>query len=582
VVSTYWLFTCAGSAPTLKAYVLDREADPHSAYALLKRLHTALLTEDERAPGLLNTLDVLEREMAARQAALNQFAAKPQATAATIVNDLIAELASVRNAPALPAAASGPQGFPQQSHSALSDTAFEEATTKSQIFVDITSSLSACDQATKQGRIDAIAIGFEGSCVVACRTLLSTTAAGDPDHRKHPTLRALNGLRQVRMDYFNYILTVDFDTKVVPHRLRDYTLATLKDTELMTQFLNRQFRSMNWIDAPHGLNGFLRYDDNKSRSDFCNPADHFCQPMLIRKLASYGQRLFSAIGTSPTADPAVGFTFATMCDRYAQHLEVATKMNSLETQVKWMKEAVELFGEILDDISMWINLMLAAPNVAAQNLAGRPLVYRTDTAMAKLLEKERVRTTVQDLGAEFGFAASSSSNPHFNPNILPLLSSHAGPANSQRPPKTKRKMADTTGLPPGSNFGQSSWSADGKYLAVSGVVWNVPSLAAFLSVSADSLCWEVILARVRDENKMSRCPKFGTHRHKSATDSAHVIPSHPNGLDLDALAPRFARPLSDKERSSLKSAKTAKEASERGRRYVDTEVPRRHILQRPE
>ena len=68
-----------------------------------------------------------------------------------------------------------------------------------------------------------------------------------------------------------------------------------------------------------------------------------------------------------------------------------------------------------------------------------------------------------------------------------------------------------------------------------------PKARSTLSPSVSTVsevCWEFHLAKCAWHNRMSRCPKFQTAGHQSATDWAHVVRGHPNGLDLDHLASR--------------------------------------------
>ena len=241
--------------------------------------------------------------------------------------------------------------------------------------------------------------------------------------------------------------------------------------------------------------------------------------------------------------------------RYADHLEFASTFNDLGRQLKWLRDAVDLFRGILSDIGMWITLALQAPDAAKQDLSSRPLVLKTDLHMSKLLEKEKKDVEVADLRKKLGLDGASSSSTSFNSNQLPLLSHHAPkPKGGPSPKKPKIDASAMQGLPPGSNAGLSKWANANKVLATSGLAWNIPALANHLGVAVEDHCWEFLLARVEERNRPSRCTKWGTHKHETATSSAHVVPGYPNGLPIDALATQFARPLTADERASMASA----------------------------
>ena len=364
--------------------MLDLSPDTHTAYGLVNKLHAALpALADQRNLGTIIVLSSLEKALADRTPALNQYASKPGANASSVVEDLLTELANARASGGPPSA---PSGGPSPSGVAivpLSELAFDDATNKSASFNAMSARLQAQPLVTAQDRIDAMAIGFDGTCIIAVRALSSTSPTGDADARKHPILRILNGLRPVRHDYFNYMLKVDPSTGIVPTKLDNYHFATQSDQSLMEAFLNRRYRAMDWFSAPRGVHGFDMHDSGKTVASSCHHLDRYCQPALIKKLGKFGHKLFKAYGTPATADPSLGFTFDTLCDRFVAHLEIATRLSSVDEQVKWLREAGDLFEEILDDIATWINLALAAPDIAGQDLTARPLVGVNDPAMQK-------------------------------------------------------------------------------------------------------------------------------------------------------------------------------------------------------
>ena len=429
------------------------------------------MPHEQRALDLLTVLSPLEENLFGRATALNQLTSKAGSTAASVVAELLSEISVARApaGPALPAADSGAAA----TTSPLSDGAFDAATNRHPPFVTMAAALSASTQSTNQGQIDTIGIGFEGSCIVAVKTLMSTTAGGDPDARKNASLRLLNSLRPVRHLYFDYVLTIDLSTGVVPPKFRGFHFAEPGRLELMNHFLNRQYSTMDWISAPHGVLGYEQHRCGNEHPAFCHPLDHYCQPILIKRLGDFGHRLFISIGTSPVAD-ATGFTFESMCARYSDHLEFASSFNDLDRQLRWLREAVNLFRGILSDISMWIILALQAPDAAGQNLSGRPLVLKTDPHMSKLLENEKQDEEIADLRKRLGFAGASSSSTSFNANQLPLLSQHDSTASKLKGLKKQKIMPEEPptapqGLPPGSNTGLAKWANSNKVLVTSGL-----------------------------------------------------------------------------------------------------------------
>ena len=122
------------------------------------------LYHSQRKLDVLVILDDLERGLADRRPALNQYAAKPGADANSIVRDLLHELASVRASSSAPPllGPAGPGAAAAAAVGPLSDMAFDDATNKSAAFMRLSSNLAATNITSTQGQIDAIAIGFDG------------------------------------------------------------------------------------------------------------------------------------------------------------------------------------------------------------------------------------------------------------------------------------------------------------------------------------------------------------------------------------------------------------------------------------
>ena len=189
--------------------------------------------------------------------------------------------------------------------------------------------------------------------------------------------------------------------------------------------------------------------------------------------------------------------------------------------------------------------------------------------MAKLVKKEADFLQALNNRAAQGETSSAGTAPGAS-KMLPLISAHS----KQQPLKGKQQVAkrkiaavatDTFAQEPGSNP-TGRWFRANQFLSQSGNLWNVQRLAAHLGVATDALCWEYLLARCQPMNRPARCPCWGEPGHTSITDTAHVVPGHPHGLDMESDQIRqFARPLTSAEHEQMRASPTRDGAKGRAR-----------------
>jgi hypothetical protein len=197
----------------------------------------------QRSLDLLTVLDDLEKGLFDRAPALANYAALPGSTPTSVASALISEVTAARTPTGAGSSAPVTSGAPQTA--SLSSAAFEDATNKSAAFQNLSAAVLAAPHASSQDRINLIALGFNGQCVISVRCMLSVTTNGDPDSSKSPALQRLNSMRGERYLYFNYMLTVAPATGLIPQRLKDYEFASPTSTVLLDQFLRRQYSTMD-------------------------------------------------------------------------------------------------------------------------------------------------------------------------------------------------------------------------------------------------------------------------------------------------------------------------------------------------
>lgn len=558
-----------GRMPTLRTFVLDKCAQGAEAYGLISQLKAALLPEESRKLELSTVTQQLEEALAARHALLQENANRPGATASTIVAALLKERSMLASATGKSSDSAGVSYGLEGDMPLPSVSASEAAILKSSEFRAICTALASIDVSTLDGAREALLSGFNGKCVVAVRTLCSTARMGDPIAKRHPTLGILNGLRSARIDYFNFSLRVNVTTQQVPFRMTKYHFATVHSTDLLDAFLRFDFDQMDWIAAPHGLQGYRQYSNGWIAPIVTDSRDYFCQPELMREFGKFGDRLFRALGCTVTS-AIDGFTFDKLCDFFAEHLSMARRLVTLEEQYAWLQNAVNNFKAALIQIGTSLREKVYSADPASVVLTEVLLPRSAECIQACLLAEEQLEIgTDQRQNLAHVFTIPSSSQTPVS-DSLPLLSQRAVKGKTQRPKefseptkgpakKAKAKAAVAPAAPahyetesaaePGSLVHSWTYTSDRKYLLISGRVWNVEALAKHLKVQRNAVCWPFLLAYGSHKNRPARCDQWGKPGHKTSDDSAHKIPGYPRGLDLAALTPKFSRLASahDKE-----------------------------------
>lgn len=578
---------CGCRMPTLKRYILDRSEQNSEAYSLTMQLKNALLPEESRKLDLALVASQLEEALKSREAVLREVAAQPNSTAVSIVAALLRERAAV-----LETVGRSSQRAEDGSsvESSMPDAlASEAAFVKSREFRSLCQTIDSIDLSTLDGLRLALDAGFDGNCVVAVRALCATSRGPDPIVKGHRILRVLNDIRSARVDYFNYVLRVDRDSGIVEPPMLEYAFASTQDSALLNQFLQFEFHHMDWYAAPCGLQGFRQHLNGWISPMQTSKLDHYIQPDLLRELGLFGQRLFVALGCT-VASNVEGYDFAGLCNFFADHLNLARRLCTLDEKYSWLENAQKQFVSALAYISTAIRQKVYSSEPASV-LLSRVLVPVSAECIQSCLTAQnevKVLTAHRQKWQHIFNVAGSSLAPVSD--VLPLLSERAaamkgskrtpgaissGGANKaqrkERPPTATPATPNTTAaeqaLPPGSLVASWSFANGGKYLLISGKVWNIEALAKHLGVQRSSVCWPYVLAGGRDFNRPARCDLWGKQGHKSASDSAHQLKGHPHGLDLAALAVRFARPATkqDKDNAGVKRVHPPKPAGIKGK-----------------
>jgi hypothetical protein len=233
--------------------------------------------------------------------------------------------------------------------------AIELAITKAP-FRAVAAALRGIDTSTATGRLDGIAEGFRGECVLAVRALLTPR----PLHSKNETLALLTDLHKYLGDYFTYVLAAD-GTGQVPARMQKYSFlgppdergkVTPQGQAFLDSFTKFDLVSMDWLYAPGGLLAYLRYRNTQgavSADPLVHPLDVYTVPDQVAALGKMIHSLLVAVGAADTVadEDTDGYTFSAWTEMYIEHLRLANDYDTLELRYDHLEHCHQLYTSAL-------------------------------------------------------------------------------------------------------------------------------------------------------------------------------------------------------------------------------------------
>jgi hypothetical protein len=572
--------------------VVSVATDNQEAAGLIAQLRAALLPQSTAHLALADVARDLEQALLDRQADLAAAASLPGATATSVVRAVIERARDFQATRPTPGStgASGDTGAPiaeTDAHRALSTPAFNRFST----------ALAALNLNTTSGQIAALALGFAPDNIPGVRVLVNPSQAGDPLALRREALGTLSDLRPFRWDFFNFSLRVDTALGAVRPRMHKYYFVRAGETALFERLMALDLASPRWIGAPNGYLAW-RAADNGQAISVVDERDYNVIPAVVTGACAFKQRALSALGVPASLPPGTnGYSLPEFATFYVEHIERARTLLSLEEQLKWLREASGCFEDAMVALSAKLKAKVYTPKPADCSL-NEVFIPKDSGAVPVLVEAQRLLDDVRDKRAEFASFLPTQGTSKVDTLSLPLLSAHAkarkpGPTKggeiqdtSKRPPddlqgggpKSKSpKPTPDGGLPPGSMTHSFTFLERGKYLLISGWVWNTPALKQYLGLGPTSpVCWSFLLFAGTDKNRPSRCAKWGKAGHESAAAPAHLLAQYPNGLPLDELRQKFARPATDDEKKLVSTTPPAKGAATgrgRGRGVEPPQAP---------
>lgn len=575
----------SGRAPTFYSKIALLAKDNSEAMQHLDRLYLTLQASQRIAvpPFTVITakLSCVEEALAPRVAALDEFAQRPNATAHSVVEAFLAERASANPNAVLPMAA-GADGQAESENGGEPDASAVYRAIALEPFRKMAATVLGADLASKLGRLNAIAAGFDGGCVLSVRMLCE---GGRHLSLKHPALARLFDLRSHLVEYFTWCLTADAEG-VIPSRLRDYSIAgplggagvssnSKANTPLLTKLLKFELDSIDWLGSPGGLLDLkAARDGGKSSAKSTHPDDIYTVPEAVTGIGEFIHQLLVAMGASKHT--AIGYTFQSWTRLYVDHLERARKLRTKALRLDHLDRCHDYFLMALRHFGQQLKARVYCAQPDLKTITG-PLITDDDDPVASIKQWESNHEASLNLLHDFrgmfsaGGDAEGSSDDLLDIWTLPRRSerrdSHANATRAVDKSREKnrggnkrqREEEDDGGVftptTPGSATWAHLWLSGGAELLISGRVWHIDNLAAKFKVTKNAVCWPVLLSARFGDNKLAHCEHVGKAGHSSLTSAAHRLSGfRPASLFADTSLWRYP---TDKEKATL-SAQRAK------------------------
>ena len=568
----------SGSFQAIKSFILDLSMDNSEAYCVIDKARRSLLAQGSTSDDspMHMYLGELETFLNGHLPILQPAAAVPGADSKAVIDKLVQAITTIRRSvPSANAGSSGAGGAAAGGNASGGTMAVNndavEAVLVSKIHQLLIGKVAKCDLSTEAGRRDAFTAGFDPQHVYSVRALTYGEATVI---RRDSTLALLGELRPHLPEYTNYCLRVDIATGNIPDNLSQWSILGrdgTKDT-FFNLFWQHKYHVMDWYGSTQepGMFSFLAARDLKGYKPLA-AADHYCVPSFVRRLADFGQNLFCVQGWPDLPGPAApgqGFTWRTWWLFYADHLDQAKELGSQKAQLDWLDRAhdqaivaLKLMGGLVkglltasvDIVSKQMEYLLPWDAAPAQALRDQQAAFLRSKTDQQAYQRFQVgMNTVIDQEA-------------IKLETLPLRSvRHKG-----RLPKRgldddeKPRGGNDEGFyaAPGSLASTCGWVTQGKEFFASGLVWDVPKLAAKYKVTVQGKCWAFLLNRKQGSKKMACCGQHTKSGHETPKSAAHVLA----GFEITPeLIQEFARAPTDEERAKFQPANNKSKGGGKG------------------
>lgn len=381
---------------------------------MIKRLGAALVRTSPSQP-IADYLPALEKLIVESHATISDAFRKPQATVHDVVDALITEkeigISTAKSGGAI--LEEGGELFPR------GDAI--EAAIRSEAFKRVANAVSSLNLSERLGRLDAMAAGFDGECVLTIRALCKPLKSSALTARV-ATLATLNDLHVYVPEYISWVLTADPYTGAIPRHRQSYSIVgkcdaygrpSVEGQTFLSKLLNFDLATMDWVFSPGGLLAFKRVDDAGSSladsssspavDDSVHPLDVFTVPAVVEELGQFIHKVLAAIGASasPMADSqSDGVTFAQWTTAYVEHLKRVTRHATVEERYEFLEHCHSLFVTALLKVGGFLRGEVYSLLPAMRSI-NRGVLRLDDEPYTSMHERQAAHERVLQLRTEF-------------------------------------------------------------------------------------------------------------------------------------------------------------------------------------
>lgn len=486
----------------------------------------------------------VEKLLAARLAAVTEFANRPGATAMSIVDSLLAERASIQSpGEGGGGSAGGSEAREEEGRGGVESDAILKAINQD-AFRTMAAKVMEANVEDVQGRRLALVKGFANDCVISIRLLCQGSAVLA---RKHLALGRLHSLRRHLPEYLTFHLAADQSGKI-PSRLNNYSVVGPCDEvtgqvrpagqAFLDKLLKFDLQAMDWLFSPGGLLALkAARDGGLAAAAKVHPLDIYTIPGIVKELGAMIHQILVCLGGAKE-DTDTAYTFQSWTDLYLEHLAATNQLIDDASKAAHLDKCHGLFAHSLKVAGERTAEAVFTVNPDLQGKVPPPLPINEDPIAHVQAWSKRREASLDAMVDHIGLfptvpTASASSSRFSNPWVLPLRSQCRQTAPDERSSKKRERTGEDSGRKNKARPSPSKeirslvashlWVTKDKELLISGKVWRLDRIAKKLGVDKADYCWPVLLNARTANNRLAHCEKPGHPGHEDLHSTAHSI-----------------------------------------------------------
>ena len=496
------------------------------------------------------------------------------------------------------AAGSGAGGAGSSSGTGAATAAFEAETLMTE-YIALREAAANMQTDRREDRLAVLDLALQPELPLP-RRILTNGERDSPICRRDVTLSVILSLLPFLSEWFTLAVATEPDG-TIPRGLEDWSITgdAGRDSAFLKSFLAGDWATMDWYGTST-TPGLCYYLSRRQTAIYTppKPEDWFCVPSSLRRLADFGQRLFSALGYPATVEH--GHSFQSFIHLIIFYLEKAPDLPTTDMAIRWVDDcdicARQALALAAQSHKLRIGLAGGAPQpplgaLLPEACAPIQLLKARSIKLQKGIDDERDKPSVLQRGERATVQLSGTNNvPLRSARPQRLKRLRAGDSEGQlclpapapgapgegplllRAPGEGPLLLRGDGalalhagaeLPPGTR-GVIVRRAAGGHLQVGGRVWRTGALALAKGERPEEKCFGLILSRQRDDRRQHLCLHgMQGAQHASFTSQAHVL----KDFDFEKDAKSFSRFATPEEQAEY-NAKFPTPDAQQGKRTI--------------